>query len=331
MRKILSILLVMLIFVGTISMSGCDSNSTEPAYDKNNYEANNDYVSSIDNKTSNDQQYTETNQSSHTHNYSNATCTSPQKCSCGATKGSALGHSYSGKYCSRCGKSNPNYSESSKNQHTHYYSSSITKEATCGAKGIRTYKCSCGHSYTESIDKKNYHDWEYATCASPKKCKVCGTTEGAPEEHNYKKYDGYKCSMCGRIDPTVQNTLAQCSLQLPTLPKTITYYGYSGKIYSKVNVTNITYQFEYYDDGKVILTAKFSGTKTYDYNGAGQSSACKIGWKLYDPNGNVFRTGTFSSPSVAMGESFSNQEEDLIYNFEATNPGKYRLEIINVN
>ena len=28
----------------------------------------------------------------HTHSYSDATCTEPAKCSCGATKGSALGH-----------------------------------------------------------------------------------------------------------------------------------------------------------------------------------------------------------------------------------------------
>lgn len=45
---------------------------------------------------------------SHTHSYSNATCTAPAKCSCGATNGSALGHSYSNatctspKKCSRC-------------------------------------------------------------------------------------------------------------------------------------------------------------------------------------------------------------------------------------
>lgn len=215
--------------------------------------------------------------------------------------------------------------------HTHYYSSTVTREATCGKEGVRTYKCSCGDTYTESISKKSYHDWEYATCSSPKKCKDCGETEGAPKEHDYRNYDGYKCSMCGQVDPNVQNTLSKCSLQLPTLPKSITYYGYSNKIYSKVDVTNITYQFEYYDDGKVILTAKFSGKKTYDHNGAGQSSSCRIGWKLYDPTGNVFRTGTFSSPNIAMGESFANQEEDLIYNFEAANPGAYRLEILDVN
>ena len=71
----------------------------------------------------------------HSHNYSNATCTEPGKCSCGATSGTALGHAwkdatctsaqsctrcgetgngalghaYSNGTCSRCGVSDPNY------------------------------------------------------------------------------------------------------------------------------------------------------------------------------------------------------------------------------
>lgn len=48
--------------------------------------------------------------SSHIHSYKSATCTAPQKCSCGATKGSALGHSFKLGKCSRCGTSDPNYS-----------------------------------------------------------------------------------------------------------------------------------------------------------------------------------------------------------------------------
>lgn len=45
----------------------------------------------------------------HTHIYSNATCTQPQKCFCGVTKGAALGHNYlqatcaNSEICERCG------------------------------------------------------------------------------------------------------------------------------------------------------------------------------------------------------------------------------------
>lgn len=49
---------------------------------------------------------TVSSQQTHKHTYSNATCTEPKKCSCGATTGSALGHDYKDGKCSRCGVSN---------------------------------------------------------------------------------------------------------------------------------------------------------------------------------------------------------------------------------
>ncbi len=38
-------------------------------------------------------------------------------------------------------------------EHTHSYTSKVTKEATCSAEGEKTYTCECGKSYTESIPK----------------------------------------------------------------------------------------------------------------------------------------------------------------------------------
>ncbi|MBR4881278.1 MAG: InlB B-repeat-containing protein, partial [Clostridia bacterium] len=35
--------------------------------------------------------------------------------------------------------------------HTHSYTSAVTKAATCTEAGVRTYRCSCGDSYTEAI------------------------------------------------------------------------------------------------------------------------------------------------------------------------------------
>ena len=273
------------------------------------------------------------------HVWQDATCEKPEKCSeCGETRGSAKGHSYlSIGYCSECGKSDPDYNytppsntqSNNSDSHTHWYTSKTTREATCAKEGVQTFTCSCGKSYTEAIAKKTYHDWVYATCTSPKKCKVCGKTEGSASGHSYNSQ--HKCYNCGQMDPQASAVISKCSLELPTLPKTIHEYSYSGKLESSVSVTGITPKFEYYGDGKVILTVKFSGKKTYDYRGSGQSDRCSIGWKLYDPQGNVFRAGTFDSPSIAMGETFANQEEDLIYNFEASAPGKYKLVLVNVN
>ena len=47
----------------------------------------------------------------HTHSYSAATCTQPRTCSCGATDGEPLGHSYANGTCSHCGASDPDYNE----------------------------------------------------------------------------------------------------------------------------------------------------------------------------------------------------------------------------
>lgn len=49
----------------------------------------------------------------HTHKFSAATCTSPKKCSCGATEGKALGHNYKDGVCTRCKAKDPNYEPTS--------------------------------------------------------------------------------------------------------------------------------------------------------------------------------------------------------------------------
>lgn len=73
---------------------------------------------------------------------------------------------------------------SSSAQHTHTYTSSITTQPTCTAKGVRTYTCSgCGHTYTEDIDALGHlhpDDYSYEDNS--------GVTEG----FKYKK-----CLRCG--------------------------------------------------------------------------------------------------------------------------------------
>lgn len=59
-----------------------------------------------------------------------------------------------------------------KDVHEHKYTSKVTKEATCAAKGVKTYTCECGDSYTEDIPKTDNHNWDNgkvikeATCTS---------------------------------------------------------------------------------------------------------------------------------------------------------------------
>ena len=223
---------------------------------------------------------------------------------------------------------NSNNNNNNNNYHSHSYTSRVTKEATCSSDGVRTYTCSCGDTYTESIYKVS-HNWISATCTKPKTCSVCGETSGEPSGHYY--YSDGTCGRCGQSNPEREAALKKCSLSVPTLPKSVNYISYNGSINSTCKITNVTYEFDYDNDtGSVELDVYFSGTKTYDYRGSGQSDSCKIGWKLYDPNGNVIETGTFYSPAVAVGESFSNQHEYML-NYKGAAPGKYRLELIDVN
>ena len=80
--------------------------------------------------------------------------------------------------------------------HTHSYTASVTKAATCTAGGVKTYSCECGDSYTESIPATG-HDYKTqsttATCTEPgakvRVCSRCGdsSTETVPAlGHSYE-------------------------------------------------------------------------------------------------------------------------------------------------
>ncbi len=96
-------------------------------------------------------------------------------------------------------------------EHTHSYSSTVTKDASCAETGIMTYTCECGDSYTEEIAKISHSDGEWetvveATCTTQgkkvKKCAVCGTitaNEIIPViTHSDNNSDGF-CDICDRI------------------------------------------------------------------------------------------------------------------------------------
>ena len=94
--------------------------------------------------------------------------------------------------------------------HRHSYSSSVTTQPTCTKAGVRTYKCSCGASYTESIAKKAHNivtdNAVEATCTKTgltegKHCSTCGTITVVQQNvekvsHYDNNFDG-KCEGCG--------------------------------------------------------------------------------------------------------------------------------------
>ena len=123
-------------------------------------------------------------------------------------------------------------------EHTHSYTSKITTPATCTKTGVKTYTCSCGDSYTESIKATGHKETTLkavsATCTKTgltagKKCSVCGTITAsqrviaktahkeiavAGKSATYTSTGltaGKKCSVCGKIT-VAQKTIAKLTL-----------------------------------------------------------------------------------------------------------------------
>ena len=185
-------------------------------------------------------------------------------------------------------------------------------------------------NYSNNGGYQNSNSDVDVSTASPKPSPTEKRTETETQvgacNHSYS-YSSANCSKCGELHPNVAAT----SLEIPTLPLVINEYDYNNELKSSVKVTKIEVDIGRRGDNDgadITISVKFSGTKTYDKNGSGQSSSVKIGWKLYDADGNVEETGTFYAPQLAMGESFANKSENLI-SYSAA--GKYRLEILNVN
>ncbi len=69
--------------------------------------------------------------------------------------------------------------------HTHSYTDAITTKATCTEKGVKTFTCECGDSYTEEIAAAGHT--EVTDSAVAPSCSAAGKTEGS------------HCSVCGEV------------------------------------------------------------------------------------------------------------------------------------
>ncbi len=135
----------------------------------------------------------------------------------------------------------------------------------------------------------------------------------------------FHINVIAKEDQPEEDRLNGCTITIDNdLPQTIYYYSYSGSISSSCQVTDVHLEVSG-DDLKIYV----SGKKTYDKNGSGQSSSCKIGWKLYDANNNVIESGTIYTESLAMGEGFLDADDTAYNCIEAGST--YRLVLLNVN
>lgn len=106
-----------------------------------------------------------------------------------------------GKYCPDCKIWIEGHTEIHKlEEHKHSYAPTTTQEATCWREGVKTYTCSCGDTYTETIAKleHQYRPWETTknpTCTKPglewSYCLICDNDferEIPAEGHNEYAY-----------------------------------------------------------------------------------------------------------------------------------------------
>lgn len=121
-----------------------------------------------------------------------------------------------------------------------------------------------------------------------------------------------------------EDKLEGCTVNLDaSLPATYSYYS-GTKLQSSCSVTNVSFEVSGDD-----LEIYFTGRKTYDSRGSGQSDSCKISWKLYDDTNTVIASGTAYTLSVAVGEGFNNASSAA---YNCIKPGgTYTLKLLNTN
>lgn len=85
--------------------------------------------------------------------------------------------------CTSCNKSETRVLDKLIEGHTHKYTEKITQEPTCASEGIRTYTCTCGDCYSDSIERIPH---SYKETAFEPNCVSVGWTE-------------HECSACGDL------------------------------------------------------------------------------------------------------------------------------------
>ena len=116
--------------------------------------------------------------------------------------------------------------------HTHSYTSNITQAATCSETGVRTYTCSCGASYTETISKNaNNHVNTTNIAATTSTCIVKGYSAGVYCNDCKKYISGHQEQPLAAHQTTVINAK----------DATYTEEGYTGDTYCTVCKQTLSY------------------------------------------------------------------------------------------
>ncbi|HAN57358.1 MAG TPA: hypothetical protein DCQ45_00045 [Erysipelotrichaceae bacterium] len=103
-------------------------------------------------------------------------------------------------------------------------------------------------------------------------------------------------------------TVHELTVTANALPVTISNYNsFDQSLINQCQITNVSFEKTYYDyDNSFSLYMVLTGTKTFATEIA--SKPCKVGWKLYDQNNVVVKSGLFYTDSVNNGETFTTKQ-----------------------
>ncbi len=324
MKKAISLLLAVML---VLSLSACGGNETTHTHSYS------DATCAAPAKCS----CGATNGSALGHSYSNATCTEAKKCSrCGATNGSALGHSYKDatctepKTCTKCGATNGSALGHSYKDATCTEPKTCTKcgatsgnalghkevvdkavSATCTKAGLSEGK-HCSTCNTVIVAQETIpatHQYADATCTEPQKCKLCGSTYGTHNGHDFSRSNS--CSSCGMwLSDLFDITYSSGSYNR----------GDRNSDFASISITSCSQKYYSYNNS-VTLTIKATGKMiyTWSYMRPGVVSY-QIG--LYK-DGVLYATSSTGYVNCQKGETDS--ETFYIYDVE---PGTYTIKIL---
>ena len=205
---------------------------------------------------------------------------------------------------------------------THSYTSKVTKAATCTANGVRTYTCSCGDSYTESIAALGH---SYKSVVTPPTCTAQGYTTFTCTRsgcgHSYKSnYTNAKGHTPGEWkitkEPTTTSTGSKtlyCSdcgqaVKTETIPKLVQPQG---KVHS-VAINDLELNYKQTGSLNPVIKADSGTSYTVSYTSSNSDIAS------VDNNGNVYAAKRGSAKiTVTVTDSYGNSvTDDCIVNVD---------------
>lgn len=133
------------------------------------------------------------------------------------------------------------------------------------------------------------------------------------------RYKGkiYSCKV------VVALTASKCSVKMPSVPLTTSYYYNSYKnektVYSKMTISKLAYELKDNYSGLVTLKISFEGTKIYDYQGNTGNQSCKARVKLLDSSGRIVDKSSLTASDYVVGDKFSQKDNCCFYSLPADN------------